>query len=39
MWIIWIVVGIFVGWAIPQPAWVKSLQDMVITKVKSLFGR
>lgn len=30
----WLVVGAFVGWHVPQPAWAVSLNE----KLKSLFG-
>ena len=32
--IFWVVVGMFIGWAIPQPEWAKSVVDWV----KSLFN-
>ena len=32
--IFWVVVGMFVGWAVPQPEWAKA----VVAKVKSWFG-
>lgn len=36
MWstLFWICVGIFIGWNLPQPAWVKSLQDKVVAAIK-----
>ncbi len=30
----WILVGILIGWNLPQPNWAKSLQDKVITAIK-----
>jgi hypothetical protein len=32
--LIWIVIGMFIGWAIPQPEWAQDLQD----RVKDFFG-
>ena len=32
--IFWILVGAFVGWHFPQPAWAKAIE----TKVRSLFA-
>jgi len=32
--IFWILVGAFVGWHFPQPAWAKAIED----KVRSLFA-
>lgn len=29
----WVLVGAFIGWSCPQPAWAKTLEE----KVKSLF--
>lgn len=29
--IILVLVGAFVGWNLPQPAWAKKLQDKVVT--------
>jgi NhaP-type Na+/H+ or K+/H+ antiporter len=29
-----IIVGAFIGWHIPQPAWIKKLQDKTIKEVK-----
>ncbi|ESQ11354.1 MAG: hypothetical protein N838_01800 [Thiohalocapsa sp. PB-PSB1] len=38
MWTIlfWIIVGIIIGWNLPQPEWAKSLQDRVM---RALRGR
>jgi len=37
MWAIlfWIVVGIVIGWNLPQPAWAKSLQDRLVAALKA----
>jgi len=32
--IFWILIGAFVGWHFPQPAWAKTIED----KVRSLFA-
>lgn len=37
--IFWILVGMFVGWAFPQPKWVKTLQDKAVAWIKSLFNQ
>lgn len=31
--IFWLVLGLFIGWNLPQPEWAKNFQE----KVKSLF--
>lgn len=28
--IFWILVGAFIGWHVPQPAWAKTLQERVL---------
>lgn len=33
--IFWIVVGLFIGWNLPQPAWAADLTN----KVKNFFGQ
>ncbi len=38
MFIFWIVVGMFMGWAIPKPAIVTELQDKAVAWVKGLLG-
>lgn len=32
--IIALVVGLFVGWNLPQPAWAKAVQDKVVNLIK-----
>jgi hypothetical protein len=32
--IIYIAIGAFIGWNLPQPEWVKSLQTRVISYIK-----
>lgn len=36
MWsdLIWICVGILIGWNLPQPDWAKSLQDKAVAAIK-----
>ena len=31
----WIVVGIFIGWHIPEPLWVSELRKTLIEKIKN----
>ena len=39
--IFWILVGAFIGWNLPQPAWAKSVQDSYLSpmwsKIKGFF--
>lgn len=37
--IVALVVGIFVGWNLPQPEFAKKAQDAVVSKVKALLGK
>ena len=32
--IIWILVGAFIGWNLPQPAWAKSMQAKIVDFVR-----
>ena len=34
----WVAVGLFVGWAVPQPAWAAWLQEKVLGFFKNLLG-
>lgn len=35
MWsVLWFVIGLFVGWNLPQPAWVKALWDKAMKRIK-----
>jgi len=36
MFIFWILVGAFIGWAMPQPEWAKELQEKVLGWLKGL---
>ncbi len=31
-----LIIGVFIGWNLPQPPWAKELQDRVVTMVRSL---
>jgi hypothetical protein len=35
----WILVGLVIGWNLPQPAWAKQLQDRVVASVRELMGK
>ncbi|WP_274601177.1 hypothetical protein [Halochromatium roseum] len=35
----WVLVGLFIGWNLPQPAWAKELQDKVVGLVKAALGK
>ena len=39
MTLIWIVLALFVGWNMPQPAWAKVLQEKVVSAVKGWINR
>ncbi|MGD8615010.1 MAG: hypothetical protein PVI91_04980 [Gammaproteobacteria bacterium] len=30
-----LVIGIFIGWNLPQPAWAKALQDKVVGAIQN----
>jgi hypothetical protein len=32
--LITLVIGIFIGWNLPQPAWAKSIQDKVVGMIR-----
>ena len=34
MTIIWIIVGLFIGWNLPQPAFAKHVQDKIMEKIR-----
>ena len=37
MWtLFWILVGMFIGWNLPQPAWARDLQAKVVAAIKAL---
>jgi hypothetical protein len=35
----WVLVGVFIGWNTPQPAWAKRLQDRVMGLVQEVLGK
>jgi hypothetical protein len=37
--LIWVVVGVVIGWHIPQPAWVKKAEDSAVDAVKNKLGK
>lgn len=37
--IIFIVIGIFIGWNVAQPPWAKSLQDKAVAGVRGLISK
>jgi hypothetical protein len=34
-----LVIGIFIGWNLPQPPWAKAFQDKVVEIVRSLVSK
>jgi hypothetical protein len=36
--IVWVLVGAFIGWTIPQPEWAKKVQALIVAKVKEVLG-
>lgn len=39
MFLFWVAVGAFIGWAFPQPEWAKKLQEKLVAWVKGLLGK
>ena len=37
--LIYILIGVLIGWNLPQPSWAKYIQDKLVAKVKGLFNR
>jgi hypothetical protein len=35
----WVLVGLFIGWNLPQPLWARELQDKVAGVVKAGLGK
>jgi len=35
----WLIVGLFIGWNLPQPSWAKAVQDKVVTTVQSFIKK
>lgn len=36
MWIVWIIVGLVVGWNLPQPQFAKTAQAWIVAKVRGI---
>lgn len=34
-----LVIGIFIGWNLPQPPWARDLQNRVVNSIRSLMGK
>lgn len=34
-----LIIGVFIGWNLPQPPWARDLQERVVTSVKSLLDK
>ncbi|MCG6939800.1 MAG: hypothetical protein LJE69_00920 [Thiohalocapsa sp.] len=37
--VFWVLVGILIGWNLPEPAWARQMQDGVVNFVKELLGK
>ena len=37
--VIVLVIGIFIGWNLPQPPWAKALQDRVVELTRALVAK
>lgn len=37
--LLYMFIGLLIGWNLPQPSWAKSLQDKLVAKVKGLFNK
>lgn len=37
--LIYIFIGILIGWNLPQPSWAKYIQEKLIAKVKGWFNK
>jgi len=37
--LLWVLVGAFVGWHVPQPFWAKMIQEAVVSKWKALTAK
>jgi hypothetical protein len=36
MFLFWIAVGAFIGWAFPQPQWAKNIQETIVSWLDGL---
>jgi len=34
-----LIIGMFIGWNLPQPAWARSLQDKLLGMIRHLVSR
>jgi hypothetical protein len=34
-----LVIGMFIGWNLPQPAWAKAIQDKVVEAIRGITRR
>ena len=34
MWIVWLVIGLFIGWNLPQPDYAKNIQEKFVAMAK-----
>lgn len=34
--ILWVTIGLVIGWNLPQPVWAQNVQDVVTEKVKKI---
>lgn len=34
-----LIIGIFIGWNLPQPAWAKSIQDKLIEVIRTAIDK
>jgi hypothetical protein len=37
--VIVLVIGIFIGWNLPQPAWAKAFQDQLAALIRTMVGK
>lgn len=38
MWIVWIAIGLLIGWQFPQPKWAQDLQAGIVRGFKRKMG-
>ncbi len=34
-----LIIGIFIGWNLPQPAWAKTIQERLLDMMRSMMSR
>ena len=37
--LLFIAIGIVIGWNLPQPPWAKEIQDKIVNSVRSITGK